>query len=225
MRWAHPEDGIIAPLDFIPLAEETGQIVAIGRWVLQEACRVGARLQTSGPGSPGLYIAVNLSVRQLERPEVVSEVREALESSGLAAANLVLEITESVLMTDIALTVERLQSLKDLGVRLAIDDFGTGYSSLNYLRQFPVDIVKIDRSFIEGIASNAEQRALVAMIVDLGRALGLQPVAEGIERPDQLRELLAVGCGYGQGYLFSRAVDLAALEALLASDRALLPAA
>jgi diguanylate cyclase (GGDEF)-like protein/PAS domain S-box-containing protein len=225
VRWAHPEHGIIPPLDFVPLAEETGQIVPIGRWVLDQACRAAAGLSRDRPGVPNLYVAVNLSGRQLQRPEIVNEVREALAASGLAPADLVLEITESVLMMDMALTVARLQALKDLGVRLAIDDFGTGYSSLNYLRQFPVDIVKVDRSFVEGIASNSEQRALVAMIVDLARVLGLQQVAEGIERPDQLAELRAMGCSHGQGFLFSRPVDLAALELLVVTGRVLTPAA
>ncbi len=225
VRWIHPDHGLIPPLDFIPLAEDTGQIVPIGRWILDEACRAGARLQVSRLGEPDIYVAVNLSARQLERPEIVQEVRDALASSGLAPRNLVLEITESALMTDMDLTVERLQRLKDLGVRLAIDDFGTGYSSLNYLRQFPVDIVKIDRSFVDGIATDGEQRALVAMVIDLARVLGLQQVAEGIERTDQLAELRSLGCGYGQGFLFSRPVDLAALELLLLGDGELLPAA
>jgi diguanylate cyclase (GGDEF)-like protein/PAS domain S-box-containing protein len=218
VRWVHPERGVIAPLDFIPLAEETGQIVPIGGWVLNEACRAAVQLQRSHPTASSIYMAVNLSARQLQRPEIVDEVAAALAASGLAAEDLVLEITESVLMRDIDLTIERLQRLKDLGVRIAIDDFGTGYSSLNYLRQFPVDIVKIDRSFVEGIAADGDQRALVAMIIDLARALGLRQVAEGIERPDQLAELRSLGCGFGQGYLFARPVDFADLGLLMDSN-------
>jgi EAL domain-containing protein (putative c-di-GMP-specific phosphodiesterase class I) len=174
---------------------------------------------------PPIYMTVNLSARQLQRPEIVDEVAAALAASGLAPEDLVLEITESVLMRDIGLTIERMRRLKELGVRLAIDDFGTGYSSLNYLRQFPVDIVKIDRSFIEGIATDGHQRALVAMIVDLARALGLRQVAEGIERPEQLTELQALGCGFGQGYLYSRPVDLADLDRALDDWAGLAPAA
>jgi diguanylate cyclase (GGDEF)-like protein/PAS domain S-box-containing protein len=225
VRWVHPERGIIAPLDFIPLAEETGQIVPIGGWVLAEACRAAVALQRSHPSPQPIYMAVNLSARQLQRPEIVDEVRAALTASGLAPEDLVLEITESVLMRDMDLTIERLRGLKELGIQLAIDDFGTGYSSLNYLRQFPVDVVKIDRSFINGIATDGHQRALVAMIVDLARALGLRQVAEGIERPDQLAELQTLGCGFGQGYLFSRPVDHADLDSILDGWRGLAPAA
>jgi diguanylate cyclase (GGDEF)-like protein len=214
VRWIHPEQGLIAPLDFIPLAEETGQIVPIGGWVLDEACRTAVLLQGSHPDLP-MYMAVNLSARQLQRPEIVDEVAAALSTSGLAPEDLVLEITESVLMHDIDLTIERLQRLKELGVQLAIDDFGTGYSSLNYLRRFPVDIVKMDRSFVDGIAVDGHQRALVAMIVDLARALGLRQVAEGIERPEQLAELKSLGCGFGQGFLFARPLAFADLDLLL----------
>jgi diguanylate cyclase (GGDEF)-like protein/PAS domain S-box-containing protein len=221
VRWAHPERGIIAPLDFIPLAEETGQIVPIGGWVLNEACLAAVQLQRSHLSEPRIYMTVNLSARQLQRPEIVDEVAAALAASGLAPEDLVLEITESVLMRDIDLTIERLQRLKDLGVRLAIDDFGTGYSSLNYLRQFPVDIIKIDRSFVEGIAADGDQRALVAMIIDLARALGLGQVAEGIERQDQLAALQSLGCGFGQGYLFARPVDFAGFELILHDSRGL----
>jgi diguanylate cyclase (GGDEF)-like protein/PAS domain S-box-containing protein len=218
VRWIHPERGLIAPLDFIPLAEETGQIVPIGGWVLNEACRAAVVLQGIQPDPTPIYMAVNLSGHQLQRPEIVGEVAEALRVSGLAPERLVLEITESVLMADIELTIERLQSLKDLGIRLAIDDFGTGYSSLNYLRRFPVDIVKIDRSFLDKIETDPDQRALVAMIVDLTVALGLRVVAEGIERPEQLAELRALGCSHGQGFFFARPVGFAELGPLLATD-------
>jgi EAL domain-containing protein (putative c-di-GMP-specific phosphodiesterase class I) len=170
-------------------------------------------------------MSVNLSGHQLQRPGIVAEVADALAVSGLAPGDLVLEITESLLMRDIDLTIERLQRLKDLGVRLAIDDFGTGYSSLNYLRRFPVDIVKIDRSFVDGIETDADQRALVAMIVDLTLALGLRVVAEGIERPDQLAELRLLGCSHGQGYFFARPAGLAELVGLLAIPFLAKPAA
>jgi len=223
VRWIHPQRGVIAPLDFIPLAEETGQIVPIGAWVLGEACRAAVRLQQLQPSEPRIYMAVNLSGHQLQRPEIVAEVAEALAKSGLPPEDLILEITESVLMTDIDLTIERLERLKELGVRLAIDDFGTGYSSLNYLRRFPVDIVKIDRSFLDKIETDHDQRALVSMIVDLTVALSLRVVAEGIERPEQLAELRALGCSHGQGYFFARPVGFADLAPLLATDFAAPP--
>jgi diguanylate cyclase (GGDEF)-like protein/PAS domain S-box-containing protein len=225
VRWNHPEHGSIPPLDFIPLAEETGQIIAIGRWVLNEACRAAVRLQSLYATLPPMYVSVNLSARQLQRPEIVSEVGEALAASGLAPQDLVLEITESVLMRDIDLTTDRLHRLKQLGVRLAIDDFGTGYSSLSYLRQFPVDIVKIDRSFIDGIGVDGHQQALVAMVIDLAQALGLRQIAEGIERPDQLAKLRSLGCGFGQGFLFAHAVAFEALELFFAARSEALPAA
>jgi EAL domain-containing protein (putative c-di-GMP-specific phosphodiesterase class I) len=179
VRWIHPQRGLIAPLDFIPLAEETGQIIPIGGWVLAEACRAAVRLGQALPGHAPIYMSVNLSGHQLQRPEIVAEVAEALRTSGLAPESLVLEITESVLMADIELTIERLHAFKGLGIRLAIDDFGTGYSSLNYLRRFPVDIVKVDRSFLDEIETDPDQRALVAMIVDLAIALGLRRRGRG----------------------------------------------
>jgi diguanylate cyclase (GGDEF)-like protein/PAS domain S-box-containing protein len=216
VRWTHPQRGLIAPLDFIPLAEETGQIISIGGWVLTEACRAAVQLQRDHPTTPPLSMAVNLSGHQLQRPEIVAEVADALAASGLAPGDLVLEITETVVMRDVERTIGRLVSLKALGVRLAIDDFGTGYSSLNYLRRFPVDIVKVDRSFVDAIATDADQRALVAMIVELTVALGLRAVAEGIERPDQLAALRSLGCTQGQGFLFARPVAFDDLAPLLA---------
>jgi diguanylate cyclase (GGDEF)-like protein/PAS domain S-box-containing protein len=225
VRWIHPQRGLIAPLDFIPLAEETGQIIAIGDWVLREACRTAVLLHRAQPAMPPVYMAVNLSGHQLQRPEIVAEVADALASSGLSPELLQLEITESVLMRDIDQTIERLQALKDLGVRLAIDDFGTGYSSLNHLRRFPVDVVKIDKSFVDDIEAGGDQRALVAMIIDLTLALGLRVVAEGIERPDQLLALRALGCDYGQGFLFARPVAFPDLLPLLGTALGAKPAA
>ena len=223
VRWQHPQRGLISPHDFVPLAEETGQIVAIGGWVLEQACRVAVEVQRVHPTTPPMTMAVNLSALQLRRPEIVDEVAAALAASGLAAGDLVLEITESVLMSDIDQTIERLQRLKDLGVQLAIDDFGTGYSSLNYLRQFPVDIVKIDRSFVDGIEVDDDQRALVAMIVELTVALGLHVVAEGIERPEQRALLTSLGCEQGQGFLFAGPMELASLVARLGEESPRVP--
>jgi diguanylate cyclase (GGDEF)-like protein/PAS domain S-box-containing protein len=215
VRWDHPERGLIQPIEFIPLAEQTGQIVAIGRQVLLAACRFAAGLRTVEPGGRPLHVAVNLSARQIQRVEIIDEVRDILAETGLDPSRLVLEITESVMMADADAMIERLHLLKALGVRLAIDDFGTGYSSLNYLRTFPVDIVKIDRSFVAGIAEDDSQRAVVAAIVELAGIRGLQQVAEGIESADELAELRRLGCDFGQGYFFARPLPESMVESYL----------
>jgi diguanylate cyclase (GGDEF)-like protein/PAS domain S-box-containing protein len=204
IRWNHPRRGLVPPLEFIPLAEETGLILPIGRWVLREACRRGVWLGEQWPSDPPLSIAVNLSARQLQAPGLVEEVREALEASGLDPSSLVLEITETVMMQDMDLSILKLQQLKDLGVRLAVDDFGTGYSSLNYLRQFPVDILKVDRSFVSEVTGRGEEAALTDAIISLASTLGLSAVAEGIELEEQYERLLAMKCDLGQGFFFAR---------------------
>jgi diguanylate cyclase (GGDEF)-like protein/PAS domain S-box-containing protein len=219
IRWFHPEKGLVPPLDFIPLAEETGLIVPIGRWVLQEACTYAATLQATYPTDPPLHMAVNLSARQLARPEIVEEVREILERTGLDPSTLVLEITESVMIQDMELAISRLSDLKELGVLLAIDDFGTGYSSLNYVRRFPVDILKVDKSFIDGVTEGGESSALTAAVIELAGILNLKPVAEGIERADQLERLLDLHCDLGQGYFFAKPLQHGDLETLLAERR------
>ena len=208
LRWMHPERGTIAPLQFIPLAEETGLIVPIGRWVLQEACREGVRLHDGFPGRTPLTISVNLSVKQLQSETIVEDVRNALATSGLPASSLVLEITETVMMADTDLAVERLQELKALGVLLAMDDFGTGYSSLSYLSRFPIDILKMDRSFL---SPEHEESGLIAAIIALGNSMTLNVVAEGIELPEQIDSLRELGCELGQGFLFARPMNHAAL--------------
>jgi diguanylate cyclase (GGDEF)-like protein/PAS domain S-box-containing protein len=208
LRWMHPTRGTIPPLHFIPLAEETGQIIAIGRWVLEEACRKGALLHEQFPRTPPLTISVNLSVKQLQSETIVDDVRQALEESGLPASALVLEITESVMMADTDLAVHRLQELKALGVLLAMDDFGTGYSSLSYLSRFPVDILKMDRSFL---SDEHEESGLIAAIIALGTSLKLDVVAEGIEVPAQIASLRELGCDLGQGFLFARPMNHDAL--------------
>jgi diguanylate cyclase (GGDEF)-like protein/PAS domain S-box-containing protein len=208
LRWMHPDRGTIPPLHFIPLAEETGQIVAIGRWVLQEACRQGALLHERFPRTPPLTMSVNLSVKQLQSETIVDDVREALEASGLPASALVLEITESVMMADTDLAVRRLEELKALGVLLAMDDFGTGYSSLSYLSRFPVDILKMDRSFL---SPEHEESGLIAAIIALGTSLRLDVVAEGIELPEQFVSLRDLGCDLGQGFLFAKPMNQEAL--------------
>ncbi len=217
VRWNHPTRGLVMPLDFIPLAEETGLVVQIGTWVLREACRQGDALQRTVPEAAPMHMAVNLSARQLQRPEIVQEIAQVLLETGLPPECLVLEITESVMMQDMALSNERLTQLKHLGVLLAVDDFGTGYSSLNYIRRFPVDILKVDKSFVDGVSDGGEESALTAAIIELAGILNLRPVAEGIERADQLEKLLELGCELGQGFYFSKPLAIEGIEDLLRS--------
>ncbi|TML59666.1 MAG: EAL domain-containing protein [Actinobacteria bacterium] len=200
LRWRHPTRGNIPPLQFIPLAEETGLIIPIGRWVLNAACREGVVIHERFPREEPLTISVNLSVRQLQSDTIVADVREALETSGLPPSALVLEITESVMMADTELAVSRLNDLKGLGVRLAMDDFGTGYSSLSYLGRLPVDILKMDRSFL----AEDKNEPLAAAVIALGASLALDVVAEGIEYDEQALSLRELGCELGQGFLFAR---------------------
>jgi diguanylate cyclase (GGDEF)-like protein/PAS domain S-box-containing protein len=215
VRWEHPVRGLLQPGDFIRIAEETGLIVPIGKWVLREACRQTVEWRTRQPGGSKLWVSVNLSTRQLFERDLVAVVRELLEESGLEPNALVLEITEGSLMEGVTETIEKLRGLKDLGVRLAIDDFGTGSSSLGYLRQFPIDILKIDKSFVDDVATGSEGPALVFAIIEMAKTLNLGTVAEGIEQSDQLNELVAAGCASGQGFLFARPLIPDALETLL----------
>ena len=215
MRWQHPERGLTRPLDFVPLAEETGLIVPIEKWVLREACTQAKYLQETYPRSPPIHMAVNLSARQLQRPELVAEVARALADTGLDASSLVIEITESVMMQDMELSIARLGELKALGVQLAVDDFGIGYSSLNYIRRFPVDILKVDKSFIDGVADTGEEAALTAAIIELAGILRLRPVAEGIERAEQVEKLLALSCELGQGFYFAKPMPIEGIDELL----------
>jgi diguanylate cyclase (GGDEF)-like protein len=212
IRWHHPTRGVISPIEFIPVAEETGLIVPIGRWVLEEACRQAARWHRRGHM---IGVSVNVSARQLDADELIEDVKCALYESGLDPATLTLEITETTLMRDAEATARRLYALKALGLRVAIDDFGTGYSSLAYLRQFPADALKIDRSFISGIAASKESAALVHALVQLGKTLDIETLAEGIEDQAQLKTLQREHCDHGQGFLFSRPLDVNAVEAFL----------
>jgi len=214
LRWNHPTRGLVYPDAFIPVAEAIGSIVDIGRWVLNEACRAAAGWHLRHP-ERALTMAVNLSTCQLARADIVEHVRSALRHSGLAASALVLEMTESVLVHDPHTAAQRLHELRDLGVRLAIDDFGTGYSSLSYLRQFPVDIIKIDRSFVHSITERENVPAIVRGLLELGRTLDLETVAEGIELPIQRDSLQGQHCRFGQGFLFSHPLMEPDAEALL----------
>ena len=220
VRWQHPARGVVAPANFIPLAEETGLIAPIESWVLREACSAGRTLKDRHPGT-SIYMAVNLSARELQGGDIVQEITAALTDTGLAPASLVIEITESVMMRDLELSIQRLGQLKELGVQLAVDDFGTGYSSLNYIRRFPVDILKVDKSFIDGVAESGEEAALTAAIIELATILNLQPVAEGIEHAEQLEKLLALNCELGQGFYFAPPMPIESIEELLSAREAL----
>jgi diguanylate cyclase (GGDEF)-like protein/PAS domain S-box-containing protein len=214
VRWQHPERGLIPPLDFIPFAEESGLIVPIGRWVLFEACRTAASWGLEDDAAPP-SISVNVSPLRFRHPGFVEELKEVLATTGLPPERLVLEITESALVEDVAKVVERLEELKKLGVQLAIDDFGTGYSSLSYLKHFPVDVLKIDKTFIDSIALGAEDSALARAVLSLGQSLGLTIVAEGVEEGAQAEVLKGLGCPLAQGYRFSRPVPASEIARLI----------
>jgi diguanylate cyclase (GGDEF)-like protein len=212
LRWRHPHRGVVQPNDFIPLLEETGLIVEAGSWVLDEATRQGATWRRAGHA---ISVAVNVSARQLDSDQFVAEVRRALERSRLDADALTLEITETALMRNAEETARRLHAIKALGVRIAIDDFGTGYSSFAHLRQFPVDALKIDRSFISRLAENPEGETLIHTLVQLGKALAIETLAEGIEQQHELSVLQGEQCDSGQGFLFARPLELEEAEAFL----------
>jgi EAL domain-containing protein (putative c-di-GMP-specific phosphodiesterase class I) len=210
IRWKHPVRGIVQPDGFIPLLEETGMIVEVGRWVLAEACRQACAWLTSGYP---ISIAVNVSGRQLDTDELIDDISDALQKSGLSASELTIEITETTLMRNVEETARRLAAIKELGVRIAIDDFGTGYSSLAHLQRFPVDALKIDRSFIAGIKENREGETLIHTLVQLGKALSIETFAEGIEQQQELSLLREEDCDNGQGFLFAKPLDAEDAEA------------
>ena len=215
LRWEHPTRGQVPPADFIAVAEETGLIVRIGRWVLREACRQAVLWQRRFPGAERMTMSVNISARQLKEPGLVEDVRAVLANTGLDPHTLVLEITESSLL-DLETIHRPLDALKELGVGLALDDFGTGYSSLSYLRRFPVDTIKIDKSFVDGLVdSPTEGPALLRAIARLGPTLGLRVVAEGAEQQQQLAQLVSAGCDAAQGFILARPMDPAGIEVLL----------
>jgi diguanylate cyclase (GGDEF)-like protein/PAS domain S-box-containing protein len=215
IRWQHPRLGLIAPAHFINTAEETGLIVPMGRWVLEEACRQVSQWQTEREDDIRLELSVNLSAKQLQQPNLATEIAEVLKKTGLAPINLKLEITESVAMSDAEGMLARLHELKALGVKLAIDDFGTGYSSLSYLKRFPVDTLKIDRSFVSGLGQNAEDTAIVQAVVTMAHTVGLTVTAEGVETTEITDHLQGLGCDLAQGYYFAKPLPSADLAALL----------
>jgi diguanylate cyclase (GGDEF)-like protein len=217
IRWRSGARGVVQPNDFIPLLEETGLIVEVGRWVLETACRQAAAWHA---GQHLISVAVNVSARQLETDDFIADVSHALASSGLAPGSLTLEITETALMRNAEQTARRLHAVKDLGVRIAIDDFGTGYSSFAHLKQFPVDALKIDRSFISQVSENPEGETLLRTLVQLGKALSIETLAEGIELEHQLELLQDERCDSGQGFLFARPLSVEDTQALLENWRA-----
>ena len=217
VRWNHPRRGLVSPADFIPVAEETGLIVPIGEWVLNEACARVRQWQIDSPSHRSLSLSVNLSARQVAQPDLLNRIKEALENSKLNSHCLKLEITESVVMENAEAAAQMFKQLRSLGVQLSIDDFGTGYSSLSYLHRFPLNYLKIDRSFVSRLTTDNDN-AIVRTISTLARNLGMEVIAEGIETEEQFQQLKMLGCEYGQGYLFSRPVANEGVDHLLSQD-------
>ena len=214
IRWQHPEQGMVAPGRFIPVAEESGLIIPIGAWVLEEACRQLWDWHQRGEGDLQGSVEVNLSARQIDDPKIVDTIQEILSRTGLPPEHLTLEITESALMKDAAAALVVLQALKEIGVFLAIDDFGTGYSSLSYLQRFPLDILKVDQMFVHDLGRDSGGDEIVSAVISLAHALGLIVVAEGVETAQQLEILRSLNCDFAQGFLFSRAVPARELPSL-----------
>jgi diguanylate cyclase (GGDEF)-like protein/PAS domain S-box-containing protein len=229
VRWNHPRHGLLSPAVFLPLAEETGLIIPLGRMVLRAACRNLRRWQLAQPRHRNLYVSVNLATQEIHAPDLVSDLRTILDETGVAPASLILEITEGVLLATDESVTTRLQELKDLGVRLAVDDFGTGYSALSYLQRFPMDILKIDKTFVDGLGGSSEQDRLVKGIIELAHDLNLETVAEGIERADQAAALRTMRSELGQGFHFAKALTCSDMDAVLspvpAADTAAQPRA
>src|SRR5581483_3916955 len=218
VRWKHPQRGMVMPGEFLPVAEETGLIVPIGRWVLREACRQMAEWHRTIPRMKSLAISVNTSSRELADPELIPTISRVLQETGLEPASLRIEITESSIMENREQTYSTLQRLRELGVSLEIDDFGTGYSSLSRLHEYPFSTVKIDRSFIKDLETESDSLHLVETILRLADGLGLHVVAEGIESKEQLARLNSLGCGYGQGYYFARPAEGGAVGKVIAQS-------
>ncbi|MBX6342067.1 MAG: EAL domain-containing protein, partial [Thermomicrobiaceae bacterium] len=220
LRWRHPRRGLVPPGEFIPIAEETGLIVPLGAWVLEEACRQARAWTDAIPSAADLVVSVNLSSRQFQQPDLVARVRDTLGRTGLSPRNLAIEITESAVMEDVEGAVATLQALAALGVQLMIDDFGTGYSSLSYLKRFPVHALKIDRSFVDGLGAEIEDTVISSAVVGLARALDLKVIAEGVESSAQVAHLQAMDCDRAQGYLFAPPIPAERVEGLLRQQAA-----
>lgn len=223
VRWDHPERGLVRPDEFIPLAEETGLILPLGRWILAAACRQAA-IWAGQRGARPLLMSVNLSARQFQHPDLVAEIAAILDQTGLRPECLSLEITETVMMEDAAMTNATLRQIAALGVQLSLDDFGAGYSSLSYLKRFAIDQLKIDKAFIAGLGRDRADTAIVHTVLTLAKALGMQVVAEGVESAAQVAHLRALGCDEGQGYYFAKPLPGSAIDTLLATGQ-LLPCA
>lgn len=220
LRWLHPARGLVSPLEFISVAEETGLIVPIGQWVLNQACRQAREWQKRYPQEPPLHVSVNLSAKQFMQPDLIDQVSLALDSSGLNPASLKVEITESMVMQNLESTTQMLKQLRGLGVGISLDDFGTGYSSLSCLHRFPISVLKVDRSFVSSMTDNQEHLEIVRTIMALARNLKMDVIAEGVETLEQAVELRAMNCEYGQGYYFSRALNAESAVRLLSADSA-----
>ncbi|HEY9806284.1 MAG TPA: EAL domain-containing protein, partial [Candidatus Obscuribacterales bacterium] len=218
VRWWHPQEGLVPPVEFIPIAEETGLIVPLGQWILQEACQQLRRWQDQFPFDPPLMISINLSGHQFTQPDLAARIANILQINGLDGQSVKLEITETVAMKDVESTIGLLLQLRSLNLRLSIDDFGTGYSSLSYLHRFPVDTLKVDRSFVSRMGDTGEDATIVQTITMLGHTLGMDVIAEGVETAAQRAKLQALNCEYAQGYLFSKPLDSEAATALLSVE-------
>ena len=215
VRWEHPERGLLAPDEFVPLAEELGLIVPIGQWVLREAFRQAKEWQERYPSDRPLMIGANLSARELQHPDLVTEVEEALRDSGLDPRSLTLEITESTVVKDEEHNIDAMQKLGALGIRFALDDFGTGYSALAYLRRLPVGLLKLDRSFVERLGEDDEAEVLLSGVISIASGLGLYVLAEGVETSEQLARVKSLGCDLAQGDYFSKPLSNQAATELL----------
>jgi EAL domain-containing protein (putative c-di-GMP-specific phosphodiesterase class I) len=215
IRWQHHKRGLVSPGEFIPIAEDTGLIVPLGEWVLREACRQMQTWQLKFPAVPSLKISVNLASKQLREPNFIKQLDSILEETGLEGSCLRLEITETMLMDNFKDTLDVLFSIRERNIQLSIDDFGQGYSSLSYIHRFPVDILKIDRAFVNRMNCDRENFEIVRTITTLAHTLGMAVVAEGVETAEQLQQLQTLGCEFGQGYFFSRPLDVPSATAII----------
>ncbi len=217
VRWQHPERGLVLPAEFIPVAEETGLIVPLGEWVLRAACTQNKAWQAAG--FPPMRVAVNLSARQFQQRDLIEVVDQVLKETGLEARWLQLEITEGMAMQDVESNIAVLRELREMGVQIAIDDFGTGHSSLSYLSRLPIDVVKIDQSFVQNLTMDPNDAAIARSIIVMAHNLKLKVIAEGVETDEQLAFLKEHGCNEMQGFLFSKAIPASALQKLLIRDK------